>query len=102
MELITIRAVSSQDVIVTLEGFRYEIALKDADGFMVFGIIRDGVTIIEPGMRIVNDSPFLPYLYLEQGNFILDLPDDEIPDYKQFGITQFLRYATDAELKAVR
>ena len=102
MQLITIQAVPSQEVIVTLEGNRYKIQIKDADGFMTYGVIRNGETLLENGTRIVNGSPLLPYKYMEAGNFALEVPDSELPNYKQFGVTQFLYYASQEELESVR
>ena len=102
MQLITIQAVPSQEVIVTLEGNRYKIQIKDADGFMTYGVIRNGETLLENGTRIVNGSPLLPYKYMESGNFALSVPDSELPNYEQFGLTQFLYYATQEELESIR
>lgn len=102
MKLITIQPIPNQEVIVTLDSRRYKIQLKDADGFMTYGVVRDGVTIIENGNRIVNGAPLLPYRHMEDGNFILDIPDDELPNYKAFQSTQFLLYASQEELEIAR
>ena len=102
MILVTLQPIPNQEIIITLDSARYNIEIKSASGFMTYGVIRDGVTIIENGNRVVNGVPLLPYRYMEQGNFILDLPDSELPDYKQFGATQFLYYASQSELEAVR
>lgn len=102
MELITLQSIPNQEVIVTLNDSRYKIQIKSASGFMTYGIERDGVVIIENGNRIVNGAPLLPYKYMEEGNFILDIPDSELPDFTKFGSTQFLTYASQEELEAVR
>lgn len=102
MNLITLQQIPNQEVIVTLDGSRYKIQIKSASGFMTYGITRDGEVIIENGNRIVNGAPLLPYKYMEAGNFILDVPDGELPDYTKFGSTQFLTYASQEELEAVR
>lgn len=102
MELITLQSIPNQEVIVTLDGSRYNIQIKSASGFMTYGISRDGITIIENGNRIVNGAPLFPYKYMEAGNFILDVPDSELPDYKKFEATQFLRYASSEELELAR
>lgn len=102
MELITLQAIPSQSVIITLDSNRYEIPIKDAGGFMVYGVIRNGLTILENGNRIVNGSPLLPYKYMEAGNLALSVPDAELPNYEQFGLTQFLYYASQEELESIR
>lgn len=102
MENITLQSIPSQVAIVTLDGSRYEITIKDADGFMVCGIVRDGITILDPGFRIVNGTPLIPYRYLENGNFAFDIPEDETPNYEQFQTTQFLVYASPEELESIR
>lgn len=102
MNLITLQKIPNQEVIVTLDGNRYKIQIKSASGFMVYGIERNGVTIIENGNRIVNGAPLLPYKYMEAGNFIFDIPDTELPDYNKFEDTQFLVYASQEEIEAVR
>jgi len=102
MKLITLQQIPNQEVIITLDGSRYKIQIKSASGFMTYGIERDGVVIIENGNRVVNGAPLLPYKYMESGNFVLDIPETELPDYKKFGVTQFLFYASQEEIEAVR
>lgn len=102
MKLITLQQIPNQEVIVTLDGSRYKIQIKSASSFMTYGIERDGVVIIENGNRIVNGTPLLTYKYMESGNFVLDVPDNELPDYKKFGSTQFLIFASQEEIEAIR
>lgn len=102
MKLITLQQIPNQEVIITLDGFRYKIQIKSASGFMTYGVNRDGVIIIENGNRIVNGVPLLPYKYMEAGNFILDVPDSELPDFTKFESTQFLIYASQEEIEAIR
>ena len=100
MKLITLQAIPRQEVIVTLDESRYKIQMLSAGDFMTYGVERDGIVIIENGTRLVNGSPLLPYKYMQEGNFILDVPDSELPDYKNFTSTQALYYASIAELEA--
>ena len=99
---ITLQAIPSQEIIITLDSRRYEIQIKDAGDFMVYGISRDGETILETGFRIVNGEPLLPYKYMEDGNFAFVIPDSEVADYTNFELTQFLIYASQEELEALR
>jgi len=102
MKLITLQQIPNQEVIITLDDSRYKIQIKSASGFMTYGISSDGVIVIENGNRIVNGAPLFPYKYMESGNFILDVPGSELPDYTKFESTQFLIYASQEELEAVR
>ncbi len=101
MKSIALQAIPNQSIIVTLDGDRYEMPFKGAGGFMTYGVIRNGVTILENGTRIVNGVPLLPYKYMQNGNFSLSIPDNELPNYKQLGVTQFLYYATPEELELI-
>ena len=51
MKLITLQSIPNQEVIVTLDGYRYSIQIKSASGFMTYGVTRDGVVIVENGNR---------------------------------------------------
>jgi hypothetical protein len=63
-------------------------------------IIINNVVIVS-GMRAVFGTPLIPYAYLEDGNFAFFTQNDEYPDWRQFGITQFLVYASQSELDAI-
>lgn len=102
MKLITLQKTPNQEIIVTLDGSRYKIQIKSVSGFMTYGVTRDGLVIIENGSRIVNGTPLLPYKYMESGNFILDVPDSELPDFTKFELTQFLIFASQEEIEAIR
>ena len=98
---IDIRPVPNQSFSATLDETRYQITLKEADGVMSVDITRDGATIAQ-GARIAAGTPLIPYRYQERGNFILITEGGCIPFYNQFGLTQFLIYASPAELVAFR
>jgi len=100
MKIITLQPIPRQEIVVTVDEVRYKIQILSAGDFMTYGIERDGVVIIENGARIVNGSPLLPYEYMQNGNFILEVPDDELPDYNNFLSTQTLYYASPDELEA--
>lgn len=102
MKAITLQAIPNQEIIVTVDENRYTIQIKDCSGFMTYGVQRNGETIINNGNRIVNGALLLPYQYMEDGNFIFNIPDSELPDYTQFEVTQFLVYASQEELESIR
>lgn len=102
MNDISLAAVPNQDLFVQLEERAYQITLHAAGSDAVcITVVRDGETIIS-GQRLVTGTPVLPYRYMESGNFILTTDAEALPDWQQFGITQFLTYVTADELVALR
>lgn len=98
---IGIAAVANQTFFVQLEEVPYTIALHAADDTVAATITRDDVVLIS-GARITPGMPLLPYRYQESGNFLLITNEGDLPDFTQFGVTQFLVYVTVAELAAFR
>lgn len=102
MELISIDAIPSQEFTSTLGGNNYKIKIYSIDGHMSYDLSINSVEIIA-GFKLVNDVPLLPYLHQEiSGNLLLTLPEDEIPDYEKFGLSQFLYYLNETETSAYR
>ncbi len=99
MKSITLEPVPSQSVIVELESDRYEITLKSCGDFMIYGVKKNGVTIISTGARIINQQGFLTYKYMRAGDFFLSTQGEAEPNFNQFGKTQFLKYATKKEIE---
>lgn len=110
MILVPIQALPNQTLSInTSDGNYYDISLYTTNranlnlagtGVMGCTINRNNVLIIA-GQRLVPGYPVIPYEYLADGNFVLTTLNDEYPDYTQFGITQFLIYATQAEIGAL-
>ena len=100
-QLINLEATPNQSLSANLDDSRYEITLKETAGVMSVDIVRDTVTITQ-GARVAAGTPLIPYRYQEQGNFIFETEGGCIPFYDQFGITQFLIYASPSELVAFR
>lgn len=98
---IGIAAVANQTFFVQLEEVPYSIAIHAADDAAAVTISRDDVVLVS-GARITPGMPLLPYRYQENGNFLLITNEGDLPDFTQFGVTQFLVYLTAAELAAAR
>lgn len=81
---------------VILEGSRYDLTIKDGDGFLIMDVVRDDVMILQ-GQRLLANTPIIPYNYLTQGNLVIITDNDDLPDWQQFGITQQLYYLTVEE-----
>lgn len=104
---IPITNIPNQEFSINLDGSIYDISIYSTGDatipgteIMVMDIIRDN-NIILTGARCVSGFPVIPYQYLENGNFIFSTMNDEYPDWNQFGITQFLYFATQSELEAL-
>ena len=102
MQLITIDRIPSQQFTITLGEINYIIKLYSIDGHMAYDINVDGRAVIS-GFKMVNDIPLLAYPHQEvNGNILLQVPEDEIPDYTRFGLSQFLYYLDETETAAYR
>jgi hypothetical protein len=116
MILLELAAVPNQTFSVTINDNVWDVSIQQAQGT---NIIRNQVVqetfdvlmsstislnneVLQQGMRILPGQFLLPFRYEENGNFILLTADDKYPDYRDFGITQFLYYASAIELIAIR
>ena len=100
--------IPNQSLSARLAGNQYDIrihACRDnpqfGTGIVAFDIIRDNVVIVT-GARAVPGFPLIPARYLENGNFIVITMNDDYPDWRQFGITQQLVFASESELETIR
>lgn len=98
---IALAAVANQSMFVQLDERAYTLTVHAAGDIMSVSIMRDDVMLIE-GLRITPGTPLLPYRYQESGNFVLVVDDGDLPDFTQFGITQFLVYLSAIELDEQR
>lgn len=100
MQEIPLSSEPNQSFTLRLDGTRYGLTLKEANGCMVADVEIDGVVVLT-GQRIVAGTPIIPYRYIQVGNFVLLTTDDALPDYREFGSTQSLIYASPVELAAL-
>lgn len=102
MNDVTLAALPNQELFIQLDERAYQLTLHAAGSDTVgITIVRDGETLIS-GERIVANTPLLPYRYQESGNFVFSTDGEALPDWQQFGITQFLTYVSADELIALR
>ena len=95
---IEISAVHAQTFSVNAGDSQFDITIKLAGGAMIYDVYRDDEAIMF-GARLVTRGLMLPYRYqMAAGNFLLAVPDDELPDYNQFGQSQFLYYLDNDDL----
>jgi hypothetical protein len=88
---LNLAAVPNQSFSVRLGGREYAISVLTIPGGAAASIARDGAEIIT-GSRITPGLRLLPYAHQDAGNFVLVTEGEALPDYTQFGVTQFLVY----------
>lgn len=100
MDLIALAAVPNQEISVRLSRQRFVLRIKEAAGVMVVDVTVDGEVRLLAS-RIVAGTPLIPYRYLEAGNLLLLTEGEQLPDYRQFGVTQSLVYLSADEIAAL-
>lgn len=112
---VPVQAIPNQTLSIQLDNNQYDIHIvattattTDTGQGQVAGevntvitIVRNNVTIVS-GFRAMSGYPIIPYQYLEDGNFAFLTDNDDYPDYRKFGITQSLIYASASELETIR
>ena len=99
-DIIPLATLPNQVVSVDLDSVRHKLTLVAVEDALVITVERAGVVIITCSRLMIN-QPVIPYEYLRGvGNLVLVSNTNDLPDYKQLGITQFMTYVTAAELEA--
>lgn len=99
---IPIAAIPNQSLSIQLDQNNFDIRIHDCGNIMAVDIAINNEVIVT-GVRATGGFPLLEYSYLEDnGNLTIITENDEYPDWRRFGIDQFLIYATAAELEALR
>ena len=98
---IPLQTIPNQSFSLQLDGNTYDLRIHDEGNIMAVSVNINNVEIVT-GFRAVPGALVLPYEYLENGNFLITTMDDEYPDWRRFAIDQFLIYASEAELRAIR
>lgn len=100
--------IPNQSFSINLSGNQFDIVIhacrdnpSPGTEIMAFDITINNVIIIT-GIRAIAHFPIIPFRYLENGNFIFRTMNDEYPDWRQFGINQFLIYFSETEIQAFR
>jgi len=102
MQNIAVSAIPAQSFTTTINDVRYDFVIRSIGSNMVYDLSINEVMVCQ-GFRLVIGQLMLPYKYQEVGgNFILQTPTTEEPNYESFGSTQFLRYLTTEEAELFR
>lgn len=98
---IPLQQIPNQSFTITLAGTLFNITLKRCNGVMVMSASIEGVDTID-NLICAAGAPIIPARYLETGNLMFLTANNQLPDYRQFGLTQSLLYFTAAELAVFR
>ena len=99
---VKLEAIPNQKFTVTLEDNRYDVKIFYTGDCMAYDLDVNQVNVIS-GFQFINGELMLPYEYQEvNGNLLLIVPDDALPDYESFGNTQFLAFLTQEETDLYR
>lgn len=101
MQRIPLDTVPNQNVILTLEGVRYSLTLKESySGGMLCTVVRENEELVS-NIVCVFGTPILPYPYNEKGNFVFLTTNDDLPRWREFGANHFLFYLTSEEVEGL-
>ena len=100
--------VPNQSLSIQLDDNQWDIAIHatqdnpdGSSGIMAIDITINNNIIIS-GVRATYGYSLIPYNYLiVDGNLYFVTQNDDYPDWRQFGITQYLIYASSAEIAEI-
>jgi hypothetical protein len=99
MILVSLQSVANQSLSIRLDGNQYDIRIVDCGDCMAATVVKNNVTLIE-NVRLVAGTPVLPYPWMYDGGFVILTENDDLPDWRKFGITQFMYYVSPDEVDA--
>ncbi len=106
MQVIALQRIPNQEINAILDDNTYEIRIHDTrynsslgTDIMAVDIIRNNEMIIQ-GVRACTGCPLIPFLNLCDGNFVIVTENDQYPNWRLFGVNQFLVYMSQAEMEA--
>lgn len=101
MIILSLEQVPNQTLQFNNSGARYDVTIKEVNGIMAVDVSIDLVPVIT-GHRVGAGIPFLPYKYIEEGNFMIITENDELPYWDKFGDTQTMFYIDADEIEAIK
>lgn len=101
MRVVPLASVANQSFTLTLDNVRWSMRLNAGRGVMSADVNRGGAALLT-GARVLAGEPIIPYDYLQTGNFIFVVNNEEMPDYQMFNVSQALVYLSAAEIAGVQ
>lgn len=100
MQLIELQNIPNQIFNIVLNGVDYRIQVKTIQDLTFISVWRNGDVLFYNQICVPNGYVD-PYNYVsENGKIFFRCLDSEYPNYRKFGITQWLYYLTAEEVKA--
>ena len=100
MIVVPLQAIPNQSLTIQLDSIAFDIRIHSCNNVMAFDISINNVMVVQ-GQRAVPGYPLIPYPYLADGNFVFLTNNGDYPDYTQFSVTQYLVFASAAELSVI-
>lgn len=104
---IPLQAIPNQSLSIQLDNNQWDILIRatqdnpdGSTGIMAIDITINNVVIVT-GQRAVCGFPIIAYQYLVNGNLAFVTSNNEYPDWRQFGISQYLIYVSNDELEEI-
>lgn len=104
---IPIQSIPNQSLSLQLDNNLYDINIQStidnpdgSSGICAIDISINNVVIVT-GVRAVAGYPIIASLYQQNGNFQFVTMNDEYPDWRQFGVTQYFIYISQDELNII-
>ena len=98
MRTIPLDAAPNQSVSINIGENRWTLRIKEATSSMIADVSLNDQPLLY-GIRFCVGTPLIPFRYLAgNGNFLLLVNDEELPDWQQFGVTQQLVYVYPSEI----
>ena len=107
---VPLQAIPNQNLSIQIDQINYNITLAscgsnfaNADNSLYITAVTILInnTLVVSGVRAVAGFPIIASVYLENGNFVFVTNNGDYPNYLQFGIDQFLIYASPEELAQI-
>lgn len=100
MQLIELQNIPNQIFNIVLNGVDYRIQVRTIQDLTFISVWRNGDVLFYNQVCVPNGYVD-PYNYIsENGKIFFRCLDNEYPNYRKFGITQWLYYLTAEEVKA--
>lgn len=104
MREIILEPIPNQSFTLQLDGSSYDITIRTINHGLsemhIIDVYIDNQPVIL-GQRLIDQTFVIPYLYLFDGNFFFTTRDNEIANYREFSITQFLYFVSIEEIEAI-
>lgn len=102
MEPIILTNDPNQEFNYELDDVRYRVTLM-SDGEYCFAEVYVNDVLVVPSVLVPAGQPLIPFEYINKGNMLFINTDDSdsYPNYKKFGVTQFLYVMSQKEIDAL-